>query len=218
MVSEMNTLLIVSDIPILRHGFRAMSENSCDDFKVIGEASTIHEAIKKAGKLHPNIIIIDMHISVKEELKLLKTIHSRFPDVKTLIVSESETKEQLLQTIRAGVSGYVSESDDMDDLLRSLRAIMKGDYVLSPRLTNLIVKEFTNNRSYIRILTKREREILRYVVKGYSNKEIAEKCFISHATVKSHISNILTKLKVKNRKGAIAMAVDQEILEKLSAN
>ncbi|MBN1600762.1 MAG: response regulator transcription factor [Chitinispirillaceae bacterium] len=218
MVSKMTKLLIVSDLPILKHGFKAMFENYRDEFQVIGAVSNVYEAIKIIAKLHPDILIIDMYISVKDEFRFLKAIRSQFPYVKTLIMSESETKEQLLQAIRADVSGYVSGSVDMDELLRSLRKIMQGDYVLSPRLTNLIVKEFNDSRSYIRNLTIREREILSYVVEGYSNKEIAEKCFISQATVKSHIRNILTKLKVKNRKGAVAMAVDQEILEKILAN
>lgn len=211
-------LLLVDDQPVFRNGLALLLKENSADFEVIGVTPCTGEAISKAQQLRPDIVIIGIGIKDSHSIDFIQLMADRFPDLKLLVMSASEEEDDLFRAIKAGASAYLLKTVDIKELAASIRRLTDGESVLSPLLVSKLFTEVRNDSTrkanYVHMLTRREKEILQCAALGCTNQEIAERCFITLATVKSHFRNVLKKLEVNNRTGAIALADACGLLEK----
>jgi two-component system nitrate/nitrite response regulator NarL len=154
-------------------------------------------------------------------IELIETVHKKYPEIKVIALSVSEDGTNLPRLINAGISAYLLRSCSIYELADSILSVVNGVQVLTPSMIGKLMEAFrrqshsAQNQSLFS-LSDREKEILKYVATGASNKEIAKSCYISETTVKTHLRNILSKMEVKNRAGAVSLATTMGILPKIS--
>ena len=210
-------LLVVDDESLVRHGFRLILDSE-DDFEVIGEAADGEEAIKEAGRLKPDVVLIDIRMprldGVEATRRLVGLGH------KVLVLTTFDLDEYLFSAIKAGASGFLLKDVPPDDLAAAIRAVAGGNALVEPRMTRRLLDEFAKTgpsgarrNDGLDQLTDREVEVLQAMAKGLSNAEIGEQLFISETTVKSHVAHILTKLGLRDRVQAVVAAYESGIVQ-----
>lgn len=217
-------LLLIDDQPVFRQGLAVLLKENASEFEVVGEASSIEEALVIVEQFRPDIVIIDINMKNGQGVNFISLMRDRFPMIKPLVLTASDEEENLVKAVKAGAYAYLVKTAGFEELTESIRIVMAGESVLSPSLTGKLMSEFRNGESektetrYLYMLTNREKEVLQYAAQGYSNLEIATSCCISLTTVKSHFRHIMKKLGVKNRMGAIALANTYGLLGNATAN
>ncbi len=206
-------LLIVDDHKMVRQGLRALL-GDCSDFVVVGEAEDGAEALTRARQLRPDVILMDLRMPGVDGLQATANIRRELPEVKIVVLTvHGDDSELVFRALKAGAVGYVPKIGDIEEVMRAIRAVVQGQaFVAPPSLTSLvklIVKTSetppTNGKEQAsEQLSAREREILELVAQGHSNREIAERLYVSESTVRSHLHNILSKLQLQNRVQAAA--------------
>jgi DNA-binding NarL/FixJ family response regulator len=206
------TLLIVDDHPVVRDGLRGMFE-SAPRFTVLGEASNGVEALERAGALDPDVILMDLRMPGGGGVDAIAELTRRGARAKVLVLTTYDTDTDTLPAIEAGATGYLLKDAPRDELFAAVRAAADGRTVLSPAVASRLVSAVRSpGAPGNEALSAREREVLALVAKGTSNREIARELFISEATVKTHLTHLYTKLGVKDRAAAVAVAYDRGIL------
>jgi DNA-binding NarL/FixJ family response regulator len=206
------TLLIVDDHPVVRDGLRGMFE-SAPGFTVLGEASNGVEALERAGALDPDVILMDLRMPGGGGVDAIAELTRRGARAKVLVLTTYDTDTDTLPAIEAGATGYLLKDAPRDELFAAVRAAADGRTVLSPAVASRLVSAVRSpGAPGNEALSAREREVLALVAKGTSNREIARELFISEATVKTHLTHLYTKLGVKDRAAAVAVAYDRGIL------
>ncbi|MBC6462515.1 response regulator [Actinomadura sp. HBU206391] len=203
------TLLIVDDHPVVRDGLRGMFASAAG-FEVVGEASDGVEGVALAARLDPDVVLMDLRMSGGGGVDAIAELTRRGLRCKVLVLTTYDTDSDTLPAIEAGATGYLLKDAPRDELFTAVRAAAEGRTVLSPAVASRLVSRVRAPGS--EPLSAREREVLRLVAKGTSNREIAAVLFISEATVKTHLTHIYTKLGVKDRAAAVAVAYDRGIL------
>lgn len=207
-------VFIADDHSIFREGLRKVLEQE-EDIEVIGEAGTGSEAVEKAGDLAPDILLMDINMPEMNGLSATRTIKSKTPHIRIIILTVYEDKNHLFEAIKAGALGYLLKDVRPEDLLKTIRTVFRGEALLSPSIARQLLKEFSRLseqkkdkelKDILTPLTKREKEILSQITEGKPNKEIANSLFISKGTVKKHIDNIFYKLHVNTRTEAALIA------------
>ncbi|WHE08445.1 response regulator transcription factor [Thermoanaerobacterium thermosaccharolyticum] len=192
----MINILIADDHVLLRQGLKQIIELE-EDMKVIYQASDGEEAYKIAKKISPDIILMDINMPNINGIKAAKMLKNDNPKNKIMFLTIYNDKEYLMEALKIGVEGYILKDADSDELIKAIRTISNGGVYIHPSLVseieNLDVDECKKE------LTDREMQILSLIAEGYSNKEIADKLFLSEKTVKNHVYNIFRKLDVKDR-------------------
>jgi len=185
-------ILIADDHEFIRECYNMMI-SAYDDIKVVGEASDGKEAIKKAKKIKPDVILMDINMPIINGLDACTKIQEQNKDIAIIMISQYR-EEAYVQTSRdAGCSGYLSKDSSSEDIIAAIREVAQGNqYYKKPPSTNGAFL------ALFMALTKREREIIRLIAKGLSSKEIADKLFLSTRTVDTHRTNIAKKTKTKN--------------------
>ena len=208
-------ILIVDDQPMFRQGLASLLGTISSEFNVVGDVSGMEEAVPALKKLKPDIVIMDINMEGGNGIALVRFIRTKYPKVKPLVLSDSNDQGDLYKVIKAGAFAYLLKKVKLDELADSIRLVLAGNSVLTSTLLGKLVAESARNEEvkYAFLLTKREREILNFASQGYSNQEIAERCYISLATVKSHLRNIMKKLQVNNRTKAVSLATTTGLLE-----
>lgn len=194
-------ILLAEDQVMVRQGLKKMIESD-EEMKVTGEADNGKEAILLCEKQSFDIVILDIRMPVMDGIEAAKVIHSRWPDVKILILTTFDDNQYVLESLKIGVSGYVLKTGDTESLLRSIRSALTGglsieDHVAAKVMPILLKQEEGNEPDPT--LTPRERDILKCIGEGLSNGEIAERLAISIGTVKNNTSQILNKLELRDR-------------------
>jgi len=207
-------ILIVDDQPVFRQGLASLLGTISKEFEVIGEVAGMDDSITLLKKLKPDIVIMDINMQDGNGIDLVRFIRTKHPQTKPLVLSDSNEQDELYQVIKAGAFAYLLKTVNLDELANCIRLVLAGNSVLSSSLMGKLVEESARNEEikYAFLLTKREREILNFASQGYSNQEIAERCYISLATVKSHLRNIMKKLQVNNRTKAVSLATSSGLL------
>jgi len=209
-------LLIADDHTLFRQGLVGLMETREDLVRVIGEASTGRETIQLAAQLHPDIILMDIYMPDGNGLEATREIRERFPDIKVVMLTSSESDSHLYRAVELGASGYLLKNLDASQLFESLGRVMKGEAAMTPemasRLLKGIARRSTDPTRGEEALTGRELTVLRMVAVGQSNSEIAEQLCISVHTVKTHIRSILDKLRLENRTQAANYAMDRGLV------
>lgn len=209
------TLLIIDDHPLLRRGIRQLLELE-DDLDLIGETGDPEAGIRLATDIEPDIILLDLNMPGLSGLETLQRLRADGFTGRIVVFTVSDSEEDVVAVLRNGADGYLLKDMEPDDMVRQLRQAVSGRMVVSERLTAILAEALRNQRSVsaapdIRNLTQREREILRELVAGQSNKRIARKLDITEGTVKVHIKHLLKKLNLRSRVEAAVWAVQEGI-------
>jgi DNA-binding NarL/FixJ family response regulator len=205
-------VLLVDDQALVRRGFRLILENE-PDIEVVGEAGNGREAVEATARHRPDVALLDIRMPVLDGLGATRQILAD-PGNRTrvLILTTFDRDEYVFEALRVGASGFLLKTAPPEDLITGVRVVAAGDALLSPSVTRRVVAEFARRAPVpstdVDRLTAREREVLRLVSKGRTNAEIAAELTVSEATVKTHVSGVLTKLGLRDRVQAVVFAYE----------
>ena len=208
-------VFLVDDHAMFRAGVRAELGAHVD---VVGEASSVNEAISKIAATEPDVVLLDVHMPDGGGRAVLDAMRRSHPQVRFLALSVSDAAEDVIGLIRAGARGYVTKTISPDELAGAIRRVADGDAVFSPRLAGFVLDAFASRPDVpvadpeLDQLTNREREVLRLLARGYAYKEIAKELYISIKTVETHVSNVLRKLQMSNRYELSRWAADRRLV------
>ncbi len=195
-------ILLADDHGVLRAGLRAMLETE-PGIEVVAEAVDGKEALYLTGEHQPDIVILDIGMPGLDGIEATRKLKERSPQTKVLILSMYEEESLLREAIKAGASGYVIKRAAEEELIAAIQAVSRGDMYIHPAITRLLVKDISSKvdlqKSALDKLTPREMEVMGYIVRGYTNRQIAEALFISVRTVEGHRASLFGKLGLKNR-------------------
>jgi two-component system NarL family response regulator len=213
----MRRLLIVDDLPLFRVGIG--SALAAADFEVVGEATTAQDAVEKARELQPDVVLLDILMPGGSGLEVVDEIISVSPGSKVMLLTASESEEDLLIGVKAGARAYLTKDTPLPDLIAAIDAVGAGGAVLSPTMagklldvTNQLLRHEELLQARKPTLTGREIEVLELVAQGNTSREIGDLLFISENTVKNHIRNILDKLGLHSRNEAVLYAVREDLI------
>ncbi len=207
-------VVLVDDHRLFRAGVRAELAYVVD---VVGEAETVDEAVEVIRRTLPDVVLLDVHMPDGGGLAVLVGIGQDLPATRFLAVSVSDAAEDVIAVVRAGARGYVTKNVSGDELADAVRRVAGGDAVFSPRLAGFVLDAFASpdvpaTAGELDMLTARERDVLRLIARGYAYKEVAKELFISIKTVETHVSSVLRKLQLSNRRELARWAVGQRLV------
>ena len=203
-------ILLVDDHEMVRLGLKGYLDLQ-DDVDVVAEASNGREGVEKALELRPDVIMMDIVMPEMSGIEATLTILKEWPEAKILILTSYLDNEKIYPVLDAGAKGYMLKTSSADAILRAVRKVAKGELAIETEVSQKV--EY--HRNHIELhedLTARERDILGLLAKGYENQRIADELFISLKTVKTHVSNILSKLEVSDRTQAVVYAFQHHLV------
>ena len=203
-------ILLVDDHEMVRLGLKGYLDLQ-DDVDVVAEASNGREGVEKALELHPDVIMMNIGMPEMNGIEATLAILKEWPEAKILILTSYLDNEKIYPVLDAGAKGYMLKTSSADDILRAVRKVAKGELAIETEVSQKV--EY--HRNHIELhedLTARERDILGLLAKGYENQRIADELFISLKTVKTHVSNILSKLEVSDRTQAVVYAFQHHLV------
>lgn len=207
-------VLLADDQALVRAGFKALLDDEAD-IEVVGEASDGDEAVALTRTLRPDVVLMDVRMPGTDGLAATRAIaeDDRLERVKVVILTTFGLNEYIFDAIRAGASGFLVKDTEPVELLRAVRVVAAGDALLSPSVTRELIAQFAGRaspppRPTLEPLTDREREVTGLVAGGLSNDEIAERLFLSVATVKTHVSRAMSKLGARDRAQLVVFAYE----------
>lgn len=220
-------LLLVDDQPLLLQGF-AMILSTEPDIEVIDQLGDGQQAVDAVARHRPDVVLMDVQMPVLDGIEATRRIVAEHPEVKVVILTTFDRDDYLFDALEAGASGFLLKNADADDLVDAIRAAADGHALLAPEVTMRVIARMSPGGpgdeggqgeepgepgdDALPQLTEREREVLRLVARGLSNAEIATEAFVSEATVKTHVSNVLAKLGVRDRVQAVIAAYDSGLV------
>jgi DNA-binding NarL/FixJ family response regulator len=197
-------ILIADDHSVVRQGLKMFLALD-PELEVIGEAENGAEAVKLAGELQPDVVLMDLLMPVMDGITAIENIRATLPDIEVLAVTSVLEDTAVIRAIRAGAIGYMLKDTQADELCRAIKAAAAGQVQLSPEAASRLLREVRAPESP-EALTDRETDVLRLLARGLANKEIAQQLSIGEKTVKTHVSHILSKLGVASRTQAALYA------------
>jgi DNA-binding NarL/FixJ family response regulator len=205
---------IVDDHELFRSGVRTELGPRLD---IVGDAGSVDEAVTAILELRPDVVLLDVHMPGGGGPSVLEAVRAERPEIRFLALSVSDAAEDVIGLIRAGARGYVTKSISAEDLAAAVRRVNDDDAVFSPRLAGFVLDAFAADAPQpvdpeLDLLSRREREVLRYIARGYTYKEVATELHISVKTVESHVSAVLRKLQLSSRYELTRWAADRRLL------
>jgi DNA-binding NarL/FixJ family response regulator len=215
-------VLLADDQEMMRMAYRMVIESQ-PDLDVVGEAANGRDAVEAAGRLHPDVILMDVRMPHMDGVEATRRITATLSDARIIILTTFDLDEYVYAALRAGASGFLLKDAPPNDLLSGIRAVASGDAVVAPSVTRRLLTSYAHRlpapgqlnptqRSKLETLTSRESEVLLEVARSLSNAEIAEKLFLSEATVKSHVGRILAKLGLRDRVQIVVFAYETGLI------
>jgi DNA-binding NarL/FixJ family response regulator len=214
-------VLIADDQSMVRAGFRMLLSGE-EDIEVVAEARDGLEAVAKAARFDPTVVLMDIRMPELDGLEATRRILATDDGARILILTTFGLDEYVYEALRAGASGFVLKDDPPEQLIAAVRTVAAGDALLSPAITKRVIKQFARiprpePPKELGELTARERDILRLVASGLSNLEIGEQLYISETTVKTHVTHILQKLGLRDRVQAVVLAFQTGVVDRSDA-
>ncbi len=209
--SKVIRILIADDHSITRSGLKTIL-SVYDDLSLVGEAKNGVEAIDMCNKVNPDVVLMDLDMPVMDGVMATIKIRKKYPNIKIIALTSFVDKQLVRDALNAGAISYIIKNISPDELTSSIRDSFYGKTTLAPEATKAVVEELKNPSKEKFNLTIQESKILKLLTKGLSNKEIAEKLFISNHTVKFHIGNILNKLGAASRTEAVFIATKNNLV------
>ena len=212
----MTSVVLADDQVLIRSGFAALI-NSADDLEVVGEAGDGAEAVRQAGALLPDVVLMDIRMPGVDGLTAARQITAApgLSEVRVIVLTTFEADEYVLEALRSGASGFLGKSVEPEDLLDAIRVVAAGEALLSPRATRGLIARFLAQPSHdgpdaddgaLDVLTDREREMVALVAYGLTNEDIAARLHLSPLTVKTHVNRAMSKLRVRDRAQLVVLA------------
>ncbi len=209
-------ILIADDHAIVRAGLRALLKSE-PTMELVGEATGGCEAIELVGKSNPDVLVLDISMPDLDGISVTRKINSQFPDLRILILTVHEDEALLREAIKAGASGYVLKRAAEAELISAIRAIVGGGLYVDPSMVRILLsdraKPAATGREVVEPLTQREKEILKLIVRGYTNRQIGEELNISVRTVEGHRANLSEKLGLRSRVELVRYAREHGLIE-----
>lgn len=211
-------VMIVDDHRVMREGLRKVLE-TFEDIEVVGEAGEGKEAVDRAQQIRPDVVLMDVLMPGMNGIDACHEIKSLLPGTAVLMLTASGETESVTSSLVAGADGYVLKVGGQEELVRAIRAVGRGESVLDPSVTRIVTEGFSRLVTQemdqeVRQLTPREKEVLLLVAQGATNKEVAEKLVLSEFTARNTVSNILSKLALRNRSELVRWALAHKIVGK----
>jgi DNA-binding NarL/FixJ family response regulator len=208
-VTDKIRVLIVDDHPVVRDGLRGVIDGQ-PDMHVVGEAGHGAEALARVDAEPVDVVLMDLRMPIMGGVEAIGQLRRTAPSVRVLVLTTFDTDRDVLPAIEAGATGYLLKDTPRDELLRAVRAAHRGEAVLSPAVAGRLMGQVRTPAQDT--LSGRELEVLRLVAAGFTNREAAQKLFISEATVKTHLLHIYAKLGVRDRASAVAAGYQRGLL------
>jgi DNA-binding NarL/FixJ family response regulator len=210
-------VLVADDQSMVRAGFRMLLAGE-EDIEVVAEASNGVEAVDRAARFRPTVVLMDIRMPELDGLEATRRILAADDTARVLILTTFDLDEYVYEGLRAGASGFVLKDDPPEQLLSAIRVVADGDALLSPAITKRVIKQFTRipqpaPPKELDDLTERELDVFRLIARGLSNAEIGQELYISDTTVKTHITHILQKLNLRDRVQAVVLAYETGLFE-----
>ncbi|MGA2938724.1 MAG: response regulator transcription factor [Syntrophobacteraceae bacterium] len=207
-------IFLADDHPLFRIGLRIALDQE-EEMRVIGEASDGFSAVEKIQSNPPDLSLIDVDMPGISGIRAIRILRKAMPEMKILVLSTYDDEKYIHEAMLAGADGYLLKCVEVADLVKVIRSVCEGRQIVSPFLVNLAIEGGTGDGSEEPtgsiVLTQREKEILKAIIDGLSNKEISDSLFISIETVKSHVKSIYQKLHVRNRVEAAQVAMRKRL-------
>jgi DNA-binding NarL/FixJ family response regulator len=213
-------VLVTDDQSMVRAGFRMLLAGE-EDIEVVAEASNGREAVDKAARFRPNVVLMDIRMPELDGLGATRQILEADERARILILTTFDLDEYVYEALAAGASGFVLKDDPPEQLIAAIRTVAAGDALLSPAVTKRVITQFARlphaePPQGFAELTAREHEVFRLVADGLSNPEIAQELFISETTVKTHVTHILQKLGLRDRVQAVVIAYQAGLFRRVA--
>jgi DNA-binding NarL/FixJ family response regulator len=210
-------VLVADDQSMVRAGFRMLLAGE-EDIEVVAEASNGLEAVDKAARFNPNVILMDIRMPELDGLQATRNILASDGDARILILTTFDLDEYVYEALRAGASGFVLKDDSPEQLIGAIRTVADGDALLSPTITKRVIQRFARMPrpappKELEELSEREQEVFRLMARGLSNGEIGQELYISETTVKTHVTHILQKLGLRDRVQAVVLAYQTGVFD-----
>ncbi|MGK5533684.1 response regulator [Streptomyces sp. URMC 129] len=219
MVVPRISVLLADDQRLVRAGFRSIIDDE-DDLEVVGEAATGAEAVRLAGELRPQVVLMDIRMPEEDGLAATRRIVSdeRLAGVRVVVLTTFDVDDYVYGALRAGASGFLVKDTEPMELLHAIRVCARGDALIAPAVTRRLIAEFAGRARQpdpsprLNALTEREREVMELVGAGLTNDEIARRLVLSPATAKTHVSRVMTKLGVRDRAQLVILAYESGLI------
>ena len=210
-------VIVADDQSMVRAGFRMLLGGE-EDIDVVAEASNGVEAIEKAERFDPTVVLMDIRMPELDGLEATRRILAADREARVLILTTFDLDEYVYEALRAGASGFVLKDDPPEQLIAAIRTVAAGDALLSPTVTKRVIQQFSRvprpaPPKEVAELSERERDVFRLMARGLSNAEIGQELFISETTVKTHVTHILSKLQLRDRVQAVVLAYQTGLFE-----
>jgi DNA-binding NarL/FixJ family response regulator len=212
-------VLVVDDTTLMRYGIKSLLEKR-DNVEFVGEATSAAEATELAGKLCPDVILLEQDISGLDSATAIRLIKERQPKAEIIVIAETADDEKAFRSLEAGATGYILKDINPDNLIKAIEGVCNDRTIMNPHIARQLVERFRalvrekNGKDGLRIggLTTREVEILLEMTKGTTDREIGRRMYLSTTTVKSHIRSIFRKIGVRNRTQAVVHVMRNGLL------
>jgi DNA-binding NarL/FixJ family response regulator len=206
-------ILVADDHPMLREGLVAVLSTQ-PDFEVVGEAADGSEAVRLAGALRPDVILLDLEMPGTDGVAALERLRDAGSEIRAVVFTAYDTDKRILGALRAGARGYLLKGASRAEIFDAVRTVYAGGSLLQPGVTARVLEHLGrgDERAQANQLTPRELEVLGLISEGLQNSEIAERLFVTERTVKFHVSSILAKLGADNRTEAVAIAARRGLI------
>jgi DNA-binding NarL/FixJ family response regulator len=212
-------LAIVDDQGMVRAGFRSLLEGE-PDFEVVGEAGDGETGVEMVTRLAPDVTLMDIRMPVLDGIAATRRLVEARVDTKVLVLTTFDLDEYVFEALRAGASGFLLKDAPAEELAAAIRVVAAGESLLAPGVTRRVIDAFvrrpappaTTSEPRLDLLTPREVEVLGLLARGLSNLDIAQRLFVSEGTTKTHVSNVLTKLGLRDRVQAVIFAYENAVV------
>ncbi len=215
----MTRLVIADDQGMVRAGFRSLLDAE-PDLEVVGEASDGEQAVEVVSRLRPDVTLMDIRMPVLDGIAATRAILDASVPTKVLVLTTFDLDEYVFEALRAGASGFLLKDAPAEDLAAAVRVVASGESLLAPGVTRRVIDAFVSRAAPVRFpgdpglgrLTPRELEVLGLLARGLSNLDIAQRLFVSEGTTKTHVSNVLAKLGLRDRVHAVIYAYENGVV------